>query len=61
MGGRVAVHPDDIARFLSDWKAALAEGKPLETKARLQGADGEYRWLLIRAVPLRNEMGKIVK
>jgi PAS domain-containing protein len=60
-GGRVAVHPEDIARFLSEWKAALTEEKPLETEARLRRADGEYRWLLIRAVPLRNEMRKIVK
>jgi C4-dicarboxylate-specific signal transduction histidine kinase len=27
----------------------------------LRRADGEYRWLLIRAVPLRDEVGKIVK
>jgi C4-dicarboxylate-specific signal transduction histidine kinase len=39
----------------------LTEGKPLETEARLRRADGEYRWLLIRAVPLRDETGKIVK
>ena len=60
-GGKVAVHPDDFARFMDEWKAALAEGKPLETEARLRRADGEYRWLLIRAVPLRDETGKIVK
>jgi len=60
-GGKVAVHPEDLARFLDEWKAALADGKPLETEARLRRADGEYRWLLIRAVPLRDEAGKIVK
>jgi len=60
-GGKVAVHPDDLARFMDEWRAALAEGKPLETEARLRRADGEYRWLLIRAVPLRDETGKIVK
>src|SRR5215470_16629803 len=60
-GGKVAVHPDDLARFMDEWRAALAEGKPLETEARLRRADGEHRWLLIRAVPLRDETGKIVK
>src|SRR5499426_520649 len=59
-GGKVAVHPEDLARFLDEWKAAMAEGKPLETEARLRRADGEYRWLLIRAVPLRDETGKVV-
>jgi len=60
-GGKVAVHTDDLARFMDEWRAALAEGKPLETEARLRRADGEYRWLLIRAVPMRDETGKIVK
>jgi PAS domain S-box-containing protein len=60
-GVKVAVHPEDLARFMDEWRVALAEGKPLETEARLRRADGEYRWLLIRAVPLREETGKIVK
>ncbi len=60
-GGKVAVHPEDLARLMDEWRAALTDGKPLETEARLRRADGEYRWLLIRAVPLRDEMGKIVK
>src|SRR5215813_43695 len=60
-GGKVAVHTEDLARFVDEWRAALAEGKPLETEARLRRADGEYRWLLIRAVPLRDETGKVVK
>jgi PAS domain S-box-containing protein len=60
-GGKVAVHPEDLARFMDEWRAALTDGKPLETEARLRRADGEYRWLLIRAVPLRDEPGKIVK
>jgi len=60
-GGKVAVHPEDLARFMDEWRAALAEGKPLETEARLRRADGEYRWLLIHAVPLRDETGTIIK
>jgi PAS domain S-box-containing protein len=60
-GGKVAVHPEDLARFMDEWRAALADGRPLETEARLRRADGDYRWLLIRAVPLRDEVGKIVK
>jgi PAS domain S-box-containing protein len=60
-GGKVAVHPEELARFMDEWRAALTEGKPLETEARLRRADGEYRWLLIRAVPMRDEAGKVVK
>jgi C4-dicarboxylate-specific signal transduction histidine kinase len=33
----------------------------METEARMRRADGQYRWLLIRSVPLRDEKGRIVK
>jgi len=54
-------HPDDLSRQLGLWRAALAAGEPLESEVRVQGRDGVYRWLLIRNVPLRDELGKIVK
>ena len=39
-----------------------ATGKPLDYEARLRrGSDGVYRWFLIRARPLRDKRGKIVK
>jgi len=56
-----AVHPDDLKRFVDELQRALADGKPMESEARLRRADGEYRWFLIRNVPLRDELGKIVK
>src|SRR5947209_3369621 len=52
-----AFHPDD--RLMEEWRAALAAGKPFEKEARLRRADGQYRWFLIRAVPLRDEQGNI--
>ncbi len=54
-----AFHPDD--RLREEWPAAMAAGKPFETEARLRRADGRYRWFLIRAVPLRDEQGNIIK
>jgi PAS domain S-box-containing protein len=56
-----AVHPDDLARFVNEWHAALAAGEPMESEGRLRRADGEYRRWLIRNVPLRDEAGNIVK
>jgi len=55
------VHPDDLARFVDEWHAALEVGEPMESEARLRRADGNYRWWLIRNVPLRDELGNIVK
>jgi len=54
-----AFHPDD--RLMGEWRSALAAGKPFEKEARLRRADGEYRWFLLRAVPMRDEHGNIVK
>jgi len=54
-----AFHPDD--RLIEEWCAALAAEKPFEKEARLRRADGQYRWFLIRTVPLRDEQGKVVK
>ncbi|HXN92988.1 MAG TPA: PAS domain-containing protein, partial [Candidatus Acidoferrales bacterium] len=54
-----AFHPDD--RLMEEWREALAAGKPFEKEARLRRADGQYRWFLIRAVPLRDEQSNIVK
>ena len=56
-----AVHPDDIERFVGEWRATLASGEPMRTEVRVRGADGEYRWWLVRNVPLRDENGNIVK
>jgi PAS domain S-box-containing protein len=60
-GWRAAVHPDDLDAHVRTWRASLASGAPIEIETRFRrGADGEYRWFLARAVPLRDEGGKIL-
>jgi PAS domain S-box-containing protein len=54
-------HPEDLDRVLNSWRAALAAGEPLEQEVRYRQANGNYRWFLSRAVPLRDELGDIVK
>ncbi len=56
-----AIHPEDPASSVEEWRAAFAAGKSFEFEAHLRRADGEYRWFLFRGEPLRNEAGKIVK
>ena len=61
-GWTAAVHPEDRQPFWEKWQASLTTGEPLECEARFRcPANGEYRWLLARAVPLRNEHGKILR
>ena len=54
-----AFHPED--RSEKEWRDAFAAGEPFEKEARLRRADGIYRWFLLRAMPLRDDVGKIVK
>jgi PAS domain S-box-containing protein len=60
-GWAEAIHPEDRDRFIEAWQAAFQSGQPLEAEARVRRADGQYRWLLIRNVPLHSKTGKIVK
>jgi PAS domain S-box-containing protein len=55
------IHPEDYERRTPQWRAAFAAGEPMEDEARLRRADGQYRWFLHRAVPLRDEGGEILK
>src|SRR6201997_1232075 len=61
-GWQDAVHPTDLKRHWEKWCASLASGEPFENEVRYRrAADGQYRWFLSRAVPLRDEHGKIFK
>ncbi|RZK42934.1 MAG: PAS domain-containing sensor histidine kinase [Hymenobacter sp.] len=55
------MHPADFAMAVARWQYALATGEPLELECRLQNAHGEYRWMLGRALPSRNEQGEIMQ
>jgi PAS domain S-box-containing protein len=56
-----AVHPDDAAAAAQRFRAALATEKHPDVELRVRRADGQYRWVLSRAVPLRDEAGTIVR
>jgi len=60
-GWEAAVHPEDLKRHSDKWRTAVANGESFENEVRFRRVDGEYRWFLVRAVPLREPGGKIVK
>jgi PAS domain S-box-containing protein len=60
-GWHSTLHPEDVEKALSIWHAGLAAGEPFENEARVRRVDGEYRWFLLRNVPLRDERGRIVQ
>src|SRR5258708_5543593 len=56
------IHPDDRAGNQALWQHALDTGTMYEHEERLRnGQNGEYRWFLTRAMPMRDEGGQIVK
>jgi PAS domain S-box-containing protein len=60
-GWEDALHPEDRAGLVGAWRGAVESGSPMECEARVRRADGQYRWLLIRNVPLRDDAGTVVK
>ena len=59
-GWTAAVHPEDLIGLMAMWERIMASGAPGEAEARLRRHDGEYRWCLFRASPLRDSNGSIV-
>jgi PAS domain S-box-containing protein len=55
------VHPDDRAQAGALWLRSLATGEPYGTEFRIRGADGVYRWFLVRAEPVRGADGAITR
>ena len=55
------VHPEDVEGIVAKWRACLATGEVFEYETRVRRANGEYRWMFHRKVPLRDANGTIVK
>jgi PAS domain S-box-containing protein len=61
-GWESAVHPQDLKGHVEKWRASLGTGEPFENEVRYRRAtDGQYRWFLARAVPMRDARGRIVR
>ena len=54
-------HPDDQDRAWAEWRRSLDTGEPYQIEYRLRHHDGSYRWVLGRALAMRDESGAIVR
>ncbi|HYJ52531.1 MAG TPA: PAS domain S-box protein, partial [Allosphingosinicella sp.] len=52
-------HPDDQDHAWSIWRRSLETGEPYHIEYRLRHRSGDYRWVLGRAQPVRDESGAI--
>jgi len=61
-GWESVYHPDDLAGCKALWSASVRAGEPYESEYRLRDRRaGDYRWHLGRAVPARDEAGRVVR
>ncbi len=54
-------HPEDQPRAWGIWRQSLTTGAPYQIEYRLRHHDGTYRWVLGRALPIRDEHGAITR
>lgn len=60
-GWQRAHHTEDLPRVMQDWPQSIATGEPFDMELRIRRADGLFRWFLMRAEPLRDATGSIVR
>jgi PAS domain S-box-containing protein len=58
-GWQAVHHPDHVQRVVERIRRSFQTGDPWEDTFPLRGTDGEYRWFLSRAVPMRRSDGSI--
>ncbi|TWT91103.1 Autoinducer 2 sensor kinase/phosphatase LuxQ [Pseudobythopirellula maris] len=60
-GWRDVHHPDYIEGVVERLQYSWDTGEPWEDTFPLRGKDGEYRWFLSRALPIRDASGRILR
>ena len=59
-GWHEVIHADFSERVVRQLKRAFESGETWEDTFPMRGADGAYRWFLSRAMPLRDDQGRVV-
>ena len=60
-GWMQALHPEDLERFRNRSGAEEDPHSMHEWRMRFRRKDGQYRWMLVRSVPVRGEKGELVR
>lgn len=60
-GWQAVHHPDHVQRVVEKISHCFQTGEEWEDTFPLRGKDGTYRWFLSRAVPIRDEQGKVIR
>ena len=60
-GWNTPYHPDDSQRAMDAWLHSVKTGEKFDLECRLKKYNGEYHWFVIKAEPLRDSLGDIIK
>src|SRR5258706_97925 len=55
------IHPDDLSLVITTFRSSIETGEPYDVEQRCRRADGEYRWFQVRALPVRDTGGRIIR
>ena len=58
---RPLLHPDEREGVVTRWVRSIETGNPYDIEHRILGADGVYRWFVVRGLPARDAEGRIVR
>jgi len=53
------VHPEDCPSAAAAWSEAIKTGEVYQVEFRIRRHDGDYRWHVVRAAPVKNEEGEV--
>jgi PAS domain S-box-containing protein len=60
-GWQNVIYPQDMEYVMAAWQQALCSGTIYESEHRIRHRSGEFCWFLIRAAPLHDEAGNVIK
>ncbi|MDY6899762.1 MAG: PAS domain S-box protein [Cyanobacteriota bacterium] len=55
------LHPEDVESVQHIWQQSLNNNELYEAEMRYRRSDGIYRWFLVRALPMTDEQGQVLK
>ena len=55
------LHPDDREPCVTAWEQCLKAAKEFQRECRFRMASGEYRWFLLRAIPVEDDEGRVTR
>jgi PAS domain S-box-containing protein len=58
---QMAIHPEDLPRLLECLRSSISSRHPCEAEVRMRRFDGEFRWFAVRANPITDASGAVVK